>query len=81
MCTKIVLHEKRRGSDTKMSWGTANPTKIGWYLVTVEGVGGRHVMPLFRREYPEGNWTWEGLSGNIKVVASLKFPTPYKGDK
>ena len=64
-----------------MMWGTANPTKTGWYLVTVEDFVTRWVMPLYRDEYPKGIWSWKGLSGGLKVIASQKFPSPYKERK
>lgn len=41
-------------------WDThANPTQSGWYLVTMENdEGQRYVVPLYRMEYPYGNFTW-----------------------
>ena len=59
-----------------MSWGKSNPKQAGWYLVTLEN---GTIMPLYRMEYPKGNFTWNGIS-MWKVIASMKFPKPYKGE-
>lgn len=63
------------------NWGKPNPKKEGWYLCTVK-VGFSHcrsVMPLYRGEYPPGNWIWTGLNHG-EVVAAIKFPKPYEGE-
>jgi hypothetical protein len=56
-----------------MSWGSANPEQAGWYLVTLEN---GTVMPLYRMDYPKGNYSWQGCHSN--VIASQKFPKPYQ---
>ena len=63
-----------------MSWGTSEPKKEGWYLCTVWDGGYNYVLPLDRCEYPPGNWTWHGLNHG-EVIASIKFPEPWKGEK
>lgn len=61
-------------------WDThTNPTQSGWYLVTMENdTGQRYVVPLYRIEYPYGNFTWEMNKMLGKVVAVQPFPSPYK---
>lgn len=52
--------------------------KTGWYLCTVEDVGGRFVMPLYCHEYPPGNFCWEGKASG-EIIAVCPFPKPYDG--
>ena len=61
-------------------WDThTNPTQSGWYLVTMENdTGQRYVAPLYRMEYPYGNFTWEMNKMLSKVIAVQLFPSPYK---
>ncbi len=61
-----------------MEWDTdISPTKTGWYLCTTENSNNkRFVTPLYRNEYPAGNFYWIGkVSGEI--VAVCPFPEPY----
>lgn len=62
------------------AWDThTNPTQSGWYLVTIENeVGQRYVTPLYRMEYPYGNFTWEMNQMIGKVIAVQPFPSPYE---
>lgn len=63
-----------------MMWGKSTPRKEGWYLCTVmKSTGHRYVLPLFRSEYPSGNFTWSGLCNYDRVIAAVKFPAPYQG--
>jgi len=60
-----------------MKWGSSKPTKEGWYLVTLNN---NIVMPMYRKEYPPKNFTWDGsFSFGVSVLASIKFPKPYVG--
>jgi len=59
-----------------MSWGKSRPESQGWYIVTLDN---GTVMPMYRMEYPKGNFTWQGLSCGLDVLASTKFPKPYVG--
>lgn len=61
-----------------MSWGKCNPKQYGWYLVTLNN---GTVMPMNRMEYPKENFTWQGLWSGQEVIASMKFPKAYKGEK
>lgn len=57
----------------------SKPTQSGWYLATMENsVGQRYVAPLYRMEYPHGNFTWEMNKMLGKVIAVQPFPSPYK---
>jgi len=58
-----------------MSWGKHDPEKDGWYLVTLNN---GTVMPMRRMEYPKGNFTWQGVSCGLEVIASIKFPKAYR---
>ena len=62
-----------------MGWSTdINPTKTGWYFCTVEDIGGRFVVPLFRYEYLTDIFRWKDeLPGEI--IAVCPFPEPYNG--
>lgn len=58
-----------------MKWGSSEPKKEGWYLVTLNDYT---VMPMYRMEYPPKNFSWNGnFSFNKFVIASMKFPKPY----
>ncbi len=62
-----------------MGWSTdISPAKTGWYLCTVEDIGGRFVVPLFRYEYFTDIFRWKDeLQGEI--IAVCPFPKPYGG--
>lgn len=72
------VNEIRDVSDTE--WDiNPKPTQSGWYLVTLENdAGQRYVAPLYRMEYPPGNFTWEKNNMLGKVVATMQFPVPYE---
>ena len=59
-----------------MGWSTNPPKKTGWYLVTLQNGG---VMPARRDEYPKGNFHWGAIHAPDSIIASMRFPTPYKG--
>lgn len=64
-----------------MIWNTnTEPQAEGWYLCTLQGKHKRYVMPLYRYEYPEGNFYWDCLSERDKVRACVEFPEPYLGE-
>ena len=64
-----------------MKWGTSEPKREGWYLCTVKIIGGVIIAPLFRMEYPQNNYSWEELHDGEVVIASIKFPKPWEGEK
>lgn len=57
-----------------MRWGSCEPQKEGWYLVTLTN---GTVMPLYRVNYPDGNYWWKGAMRS-EVIAAIKFPKPFK---
>lgn len=59
-----------------MGWSINPPKKTGWYLVTLQN---GCVVPARRDEYPKGNFHWGELHDTDSVIASMKFPKPYKG--
>ena len=61
-----------------MSWGKCDPKQDGWYIVTMKN---GTVMPMYRREYPKGNFIWNGLWNNTEVIASIRFPKAYNKEE
>ena len=59
-----------------MTWSTKQPTKEGWYLVTVKSLYGDKyiVMPDQLIEYPKNYFHW---GCNANVIAWQIFPKPY----
>ena len=63
-----------------MTWNTnTEPQAEGWYLCTLQGHK-RYVMPLYRYEYPEGNYYWDRYANTDEIIACAEFPEPYKGE-
>lgn len=63
-----------------MYWEIKEPRQRGWYLVTVECRNGElYVLPLFRSEYPNGNFYWRDFNSSLgdAVIACVPFPEPY----
>lgn len=61
-----------------MKWGSKEPCKEGWYLVTTYVGRTKTVMPAYRMEYPKGNFTWQNISNPGGIIASIRFPKPYQ---
>lgn len=62
-----------------MTWNkNTEPKTTGWYLCTIQ-LSKRYVMPIYRCEYPKGNYYWD-CGSDTKIVACVKFPEPYKGE-
>jgi len=61
-----------------MRWSINPPKKYGWYLVTLtDGT----VMPMYRQEYPPKYFSWQGVACGAEVMASIKFPAPYRKEE
>lgn len=62
-----------------MEWKTPEPQEEGWYLCTSEDAGGkRFVIPVYR-SCKDGKWEWR--CGEMNMLAAIRFPEPYAGDK
>lgn len=62
-----------------MTWETSEPLVEGWYLCTSEDAGGqRFVIPIYRSHRNE---KWEWNCGSMNILAAVRYPEPYDGNK
>lgn len=62
-----------------MGWNTdIEPKRAGWYFCTIEYIGRRFVIPLFRYKYLVDIFRWKDEPMG-EIIAVCPFPEPYSG--